>query len=65
MAENKVTPEEQFDTELSAVFVRWIEESDLTEDEMATVAKEVTERFCDTEVEFKMDFDLDDIDDED
>jgi len=54
----------QFENELSAVFVRWWEESDLDEAEMAEVAMLVVDRFCDTDVEFEMDFDLDEIDDE-
>ena len=56
--------EKQFENELSAVFVRWWEESDLDEAEMAEVAMLVVDRFCDTDVEFEMDFDLDEIDDE-
>lgn len=55
----------QFENELSAVFVRWWEESDIDEYEMGQIALTVIERFCETEVEFEMDFDLDDIDDED
>ena len=62
--ESKITPEEQFDTEISAVFIRWFEESDLDEVEMSKIAYQVIERFCDTEVEFEMDFDLDDVDEE-
>ena len=60
---NKETPEEQFDNELSAVFIRWYEESDLDEMRMAAVALAVVERFCETAVEFEADFDLDDIED--
>ena len=62
--ENKETPEEQFDNELSAVFIRWYEESDLHEVRMAEVALAVVERFCDTAVEFEADFDLDEVDDD-
>lgn len=62
MARNKVLPEEQFETELSSVFMRWYEESDLTEVQMAEIAMEVIDRFCDTEIEFEMDFDLDEED---
>lgn len=54
----------QFENELSAVFVRWWEESDLDEADMAEIAMLVVDRFCDTDVEFEMDFDLDEIDDE-
>jgi hypothetical protein len=60
----KLTPQKQFENELSAVFVRWWEESDIDEVEMAEIAMVVIDRFCDTDVEFEMDFDLDDIDDE-
>ncbi len=60
----KLTPQKQFENELSAVFVRWWEESDIDEMEMAEIAMVVIDRFCDTDVEFEMDFDLDDIDDE-
>tara|TARA_R110002020_G_scaffold95823_1_gene229664 strand:+ start:950 stop:1135 length:186 start_codon:yes stop_codon:yes gene_type:complete len=54
----KVTPEEQFENELSAVFVRWWEESDLDELQMSQIAIEVIERFCDTTVEFEADFEF-------
>lgn len=57
-------PEKQFENELSAVFVRWWEESDIDEVEMGEIALRVVERFCDTEIEFEMDFDLDEIDEE-
>jgi hypothetical protein len=62
--ESEITPQEQFDTEISAVFIRWFEESDLMESEMSEIALNVVERFCDTEVEFEMDFDLDEVDEE-
>jgi hypothetical protein len=51
-----------FEDELSAVFVRWWEESDLDENEMAQIALVVVERFCDTTVEFEADFELEDDD---
>lgn len=51
-----------FENELSAVFVRWYEESDLDDITMAQVAIGVIERFCGTEVEFEQDFDLEDDD---
>ena len=57
-------PSEMFEHELSAVFVRWWEESDLDEIEMSDVAVGVIERFCDTSVEFESDIDLSDIDDD-
>lgn len=53
-------PGQKFEHELSAVFVRWWEESDLDETEMADIAIGVIERFCDTSVEFEPDFDLED-----
>lgn len=51
-------PEEQFEHELSNVFMRWYEESDLDEEDMAGVAIKVIERFCDTTVEFECEIDL-------
>jgi len=48
---------------LSSLFVRWWEESDLDEEEMALAAVNVVERFCDTSVEFEADFDVDQIED--
>ena len=44
-----------FEKELSAVFVRWWEESDLEDHEMAEIAVTVIERFCDTDIEFEPD----------
>ena len=58
------TAEEQFEHELSNVFVRWWEESDLDENDMSLIAIEVVERFCDTTVEFESDIDLSGMDDE-
>ena len=55
-------PLEQFKTEIKAVFLRWWEESDLDEEDMAVAIIEVTEDFCDTSVDFEADFDLDDDD---
>ena len=60
----KKDPGSMFEDELSAVFIRWWEESDLEEDEMAKIALTVVERFCDTTVEFESDIELDDDDDE-
>ncbi len=51
-------PKSMFEDELSSVFVRWWEESDLNENEMAQIALTVIERFCDTTVEFESDIDL-------
>ena len=64
MEKSEVTPEDQFNTEISAVFIRWFEESDLTEVQMSQIALEVVERFCDTEIEFEMDFDLEETDED-
>jgi hypothetical protein len=58
----KKDPASMFEDELSAVFVRWWEESDLDENEMAQIALVVVERFCDTTVEFEADFELEDDD---
>ena len=58
------TPEKQFEDELSSVFVRWYEESDLDDVQMAHVAIGVIERFCGTDVEFEPDFDFGEDDDE-
>lgn len=55
-------PEKQFENELSAVFVRWYEESDLDDLTMAQVAIDVIERFCGTDVEFEPDFEWEDED---
>ena len=65
MPEEIKSPEDQFEHELSNVFIRWFEESDLDEDTMAEVAIEVIERFCDTTVEFECDIDLSDVEDDD
>lgn len=59
------TPDEMFEHELSAVFVRWWEESDLDELQMSEIAIGVIERFCDTTVEFDADFHIDELEDED
>ena len=55
----EVGPQKQFENAVSALFMRWWEESDLDEEEMAQAATKVIERFCDTSVEFEADFDLD------
>ena len=64
MKKKKLEPIEQFENEVSALFVRWWEESDLDEDEMAHAAVSVIERFCDTSVEFEADFEIELEDDE-
>lgn len=58
MTKRKLTAHEQFENELSSLFTRWWEESDLDEEEMAVLSIRVIERFCDTTVEFECDFDL-------
>lgn len=55
----EISPQKQFENEVSALFMRWWEESDLDEEDMAQAAIAVIERFCDTTVEFEADFDLD------
>tara|TARA_R100000152_G_C6679988_1_gene114099 strand:- start:99 stop:308 length:210 start_codon:yes stop_codon:yes gene_type:complete len=64
MHRNNLSQEEMFTNELSAVFVRWYEESDLDDLTMAQVAIDVIERFCGTDVEFEPDFDFGEEDDE-
>jgi hypothetical protein len=59
MKKKNVSPQMQFENEVSALFTRWWEESDLDEDEMAHAAINVIERFCDTTVEFEADFEID------
>ncbi|MAH48706.1 hypothetical protein CMI37_22965 [Candidatus Pacearchaeota archaeon] len=58
------TPEEMFRHELSSVFVRWWEESDIDDLKMAQIAMEVIEVFCGEAVEFEADFGFDDDDEE-
>jgi len=43
----------QFENELSAVFVRWWEESDLEDLDMARIAVKVVDRFCDIDIEYE------------
>lgn len=58
MKKKNVSPQMQFENEVSALFTRWWEESDLDEEEMAQAAINVIERFCDTSVEFEADFEI-------
>ena len=60
MSNREIGPAQKFEKELSSVFVRWWEESDLEDYEMAKIAMNVTERFCGTDVEFEADFELED-----
>ena len=55
-AKKETSPQKQFENEVSALFMRWWEESDLDEEDMAQAAIAVIERFCDTTVEFESDF---------
>jgi hypothetical protein len=52
----------QFFNEILSVFIRWYEESDLDDEEMAQAASYAVDRFFDLEVAFEADFDLDDDD---
>ena len=54
------TPEQMFEHELSAVFVRWWEEADIDDLQIAEVAMGVIERFCGESVEFDAEFELTD-----
>jgi len=62
MHKNNLSAEEMFENELSSVFVRWYEESDMDDITMAEVAVGVIERFCGTDVEFEADFEFDEED---
>ena len=57
----KLTPQKQFENELSAVFVRWWEESDIDEMDMARIAVKVVDRFCSVDIEYEG-LDDDDVD---
>ena len=63
---NNVPAEVQFSNELLNVFVRWSEESDLDEYQMAEIAAIVINNFCgDIAIEFEPDQQmLDDIEDD-
>ena len=45
-------PFKQFENELSAVFVRWWEESDIDDLDMARIAVKVVDRFCNIDIEY-------------
>ena len=47
-----MNPLKQFENELSAVFVRWWEESDIDDLDMARIAVKVVDRFCDIDIEY-------------
>ena len=59
---NPEGPAEQFANELMSVFMRWYEESDLDDDDMAEAALAVIDQFCGSGVEFDSDINLDDDD---
>jgi hypothetical protein len=46
-------PLKQFENELSAVFVRWWEESDIEDLDMARIAVKVVDRFCSIDIEYE------------
>ena len=60
--DNSEAPAQQFANELLSVFMRWYEESDLDDDDMAEVALSVIDQFCGSGVEFDSDIPLDDDD---
>ena len=53
-------PAEQFANELMSVFMRWYEESDLDDDDMAEAALQVIDQFCGSNLDFESDINLDD-----
>ena len=59
---NPEGPAEQFANELMSVFIRWYEESDLDDDEMAATAGQVIDQFCGTGVDFESEIPFDDED---
>ena len=57
----KLTPHQQFKNEHRALLNRWLEESDIEDQEMAQIALTDVEEWMDEEVvEFECDMDLDD-----
>lgn len=53
MTDKDIGPAKKFEKELASVFVRWWEESDIEDTEMAEIAIRVIERFCVVEVEYE------------
>ena len=51
---------EQIANELMSIFIRWYEESDLDDDEMAEAAGQVIDQFCGTGVDFESEIPFDD-----
>ena len=62
--EDEEGPAQQFANELMSVFMRWYEESDLDDDDMANAANFVIHEFSGKNLEFKPDFDLEDDEEE-
>jgi|11BtaG_2_1085332.scaffolds.fasta_scaffold90905_2 hypothetical protein len=56
-------PAEKFFNEIYSVFLRWWEESDLDEEDMAGLATQAIEKFTESTVEFESDIDLSNTDD--
>ena len=57
-------PIEKFKVEIKSVFMRWWEESDLDEEDMAEAVIDVCEAFCGTSIGFESEIDLEDDEDE-
>jgi len=56
---NSLTPvQRQYLNEVMSVFMRWYEESDMEDEEMADVASYAVDRFFGMDVDFSADFDL-------
>jgi hypothetical protein len=62
--EDEEGPAQQFANELMSVFMRWYEESDLDDDDMANAANFVIHEFCGKNLEFEADFNLNDDEEE-
>lgn len=58
------SPLDKFKVEIKSVFMRWWEESDLDEEDMAGAIVEVCETFCDTSIGFESEIDMEDDEDE-
>tara|TARA_B100001094_G_scaffold330316_1_gene395234 strand:+ start:412 stop:609 length:198 start_codon:yes stop_codon:yes gene_type:complete len=60
--QNRDDSAHQFANELMSVFIRWYEESDLDDEEMAVAAGQVIDQFCGTEVDFDSEIPFDEED---
>ena len=58
-------PQQQFKNEIHSVLLRWWEESDLDETDMAEALLELVDEFCGEALEFECEFEIDDEEDED